>query len=148
MSKIVVGTDGSKSADLALDWAYDEAKRRDVDLEVVHAWSYPYGYGGTRVTVEEPPELMKLDAAKVLEASCAGVLERKGSEVTLRPRLLAGSPARVLMDEAEGADLLVVGSRGHGGFLSLLLGSTAHQVTQHAHCPVVVIRDRKEDSRP
>jgi nucleotide-binding universal stress UspA family protein len=146
MRKIVVGTDGSKIADLALDWAYDEAQRWSADLEVVHAWSYPYGYGGARVTVEEPPELMKLDAAKVLEASCNGLLERKGSAVTLRPRLLAGSPARVLMDEAEDADLLVVGSRGHGGFLSLLLGSTAHQVTQHAHCPVVVVRDGKASS--
>lgn len=141
MRRIVVGTDGSKAAERALDWAYDEAERWGAELEVVHAWSYPYGYGGARVTVEEPPELMKLDAARVLEESCTGLRARKGERVALHPRLLAGSPGRVLMDEANDADLLVVGSRGHGGFLSLLLGSTAHQVTRHAHCPVVVIRD-------
>lgn len=141
MRRIVVGTDGSKIADRALDWAYDEAEKWGADLEVVHAWSYPYAYGGARVAVEEPPELMKLDAAKVLEEVCAGLRERKGARVAMHPRLLAGSAGRVLTDESTGADLVVVGSRGHGGFLSLLLGSTAHQVTQHAHCPVVVIRN-------
>lgn len=146
MKKIVVGTDGSKIADRAMDWAYDEAARWGAELYVVHAWSYPYGYGGARVTVEEPPELVKLDAARLLEEACAGLLERKGRAVAVHPRLMAGSAARMLMDEGESADLLVVGSRGHGGFLSLLLGSTAHQVAQHAPCPVVVVRDGETTS--
>lgn len=140
MKKIVVGTDGSMTADDALDWAYDEAKLWGADVYVVHAWAYPYGYGGARVTVEEPPELVKLDAAKTLDDVCKALQARKGSDVKLHPRLVSGAAAKVLMEEAKDADLLVVGSRGHGGFLSLLLGSTAHQVTHHAPCPVVVVR--------
>ena len=141
MNKIVVGTDGSTVADAALDWAYDEAKRWGADLYVLHAWSYPYGYGGARVSVEEPPELVKLDAAKVLERSCTSLRARKGADVHLHPVMAAGTPARTLMEEGKDADLIVVGSRGHGGFVSLLLGSTADQVAQHAPCPVVVVRD-------
>jgi len=137
--KIVVGTDGSHVADDAMDWAYDEAARWDAELFVAHAWAYPYGYGGARVTVEEPPELVRLDAAKTLEEACKALQARKGGDVKLHPRLLSGSTAKVLMEEAKDADLLVVGSRGHGGFLSLLLGSTAHQVANHAPCPVVVV---------
>lgn len=140
MKKIVVGTDGSMTADDALDWAYDEATRSGADVYVVHAWSYPYGYGGARVTVEEPPELVKLDAAKTLDDVCKALQARKGGDVKLHPRLLSGSPAKVLVQESADADLLVVGSRGHGGFLSLLLGSTARQLAHHAPCPVVVVR--------
>jgi len=143
MHKIVVGTDGSSIADAALDWAYDEAARWGAELTVVHAWSYPYAYGGARVSIEEPPEVVKLDAAKLLESASVALRERKGGDVAIHPRLAAGAPARMLMEEAKDADLLVVGSRGHGGFLSLLLGSTAHQVAQHASCPVVVVRDRE-----
>ena len=140
MKKIVVGTDGSTNADAALDWAYDEAKRWGADLFVVHAWAYPYAYGGVRVTVEEPPELAKLDAAKLLDEACAALRVRKGADVPLHPRLAGGSAARTLMDEGKDADLIVVGSRGRGGFLSLLLGSTAHQVAHHALCPVAIVR--------
>ena len=143
MKKIVVGTDGSTSADAALDWAYDEAERWGADLFVVHAWAYPYAYGGVRVTFEEPPELAKLDAAKLLEEACTALRERKGADVPLHPRLAGGSAARTLMDEGRDADLIVVGSRGHGGFLSLLLGSTAHQVTRHSPCPVAIVRHRE-----
>jgi nucleotide-binding universal stress UspA family protein len=139
MTKIVVGVDGSEEAQAALRWAFDEAQLRQAELDVVHAWTYPYQ--GPRTGVTEPRDLMELDAAKALEQAMARLrAERPGDDVALHAHVREGNPADVLVQESKGADLLVVGSRGRGGFASLLLGSVSTAVTHHAACPVVVVR--------
>jgi nucleotide-binding universal stress UspA family protein len=145
MSKIIVGVDGSEQSRAALDWAWKEAKLWSAALHIVHAWVYPYGYGH-RVTIAEPVELVKLDASHLLEHEVSELRARKGAGdgdddgVEVHAHLIEGSPTEVILRESKDADLIVVGSRGRGGFLSLMLGSVAHQVSNHATCPVVVVR--------
>jgi len=139
MTVIVVGIDGSEASRDALRWAYDEARMRSAALRVVHVWVYPYL--GPRTGVHEPRELMEGDAATLL----AGELEQfraevPDSEVPIETRLLEGSAADGLVAESRDADLVVVGTRGRGGFSSLLLGSVSAEVAHHARCPVVLVR--------
>jgi len=144
MRRIVVGTDGSEHSRAALDWAWDEATLWHASLDVVHAWLYPYAYGH-RITVSEPVELVKLDAGHLLDHEVSELRARKhkgtgDGDVELHAHLIEGSPSEVILREGKDADLIVVGSRGRGGFLSLMLGSVAHQVSNHATCAVVVVR--------
>ena len=139
MTKIVVGVDGSDESQAALRWAYDEARQRGAELDVVHAWTYPYQ--GPRTGVTEPRDLMELDAAKALEQTMTTLQrDHTGTGVTTHAHVREGNPADVLVQESKDAELLVVGSRGRGGFASLLLGSVSTAVTHHAACPVVVVR--------
>jgi nucleotide-binding universal stress UspA family protein len=140
MAKIVVGIDGSPAAAAALEWAVAEARLRDAQLLVVHVWGIPvlayaspYGAGVTGEVVEAERKA----AADALDAALEHV-DREGLD--LRSELVEGAPAQSLLDAAERADLLVVGSRGHGGFAGLLLGSVSQQCAQHAQCPVVIVR--------
>jgi nucleotide-binding universal stress UspA family protein len=144
MAWIVVGVDGSGTAETALAWACDEARLRDAELVVVHAWLHPYG--GTFTGMAEPKDLMRAEAAATLERSVQGAREGPGAGLRIRPELVEDAPAQALLRQAGGADLLVVGSRGHGGFTRLLLGSVSQQVTQHAPCPVVVVRPRDDEA--
>jgi nucleotide-binding universal stress UspA family protein len=141
MGKIVVGVDGSEQSRAALAWALEEAALRQDELVVVHAWAFPYV--GTRTVVSEPWDDLKLEATKLLDDMLAQVRATTATEVTIHPKLVEEAPAKALLDEGKDADLLVVGSRGRGGFSSLLLGSVSQQVTHHAPCPVVVIRGGK-----
>ena len=134
--RIVVGVDGSKPSDVALEWAIDEADRHGADLVVLHAWEYPY-----RMTNEgfaPGPDLAQVDAAIVVDAAVEHARERMTGGV--HRRLVEGGATQSLLAAAEAAAMLVVGSRGRGGFRSMLLGSVAHAVSAHAHCPVVVVR--------
>ena len=134
--RIVAGVDGSKQSEVALEWAIDEADRHGADLVVLHAWEYPY-----RMTSEgyaPGSDLAQVDAAIVIDAAIERARERMAGSVL--SRLVEGGATQSLLDEAEAADLLVVGSRGRGGFRSMLLGSVAHAVSAHAQCPVVVVR--------
>ena len=134
--RIVVGVDGSKHSDVALEWAIDEADRHGADLIVLHAWEYPY-----RMTSEgfaPGPDLAQVDAAIVIDAAVEQARERMTGGV--HRRLVEGGATQSLLAAAEAAGMLVVGSRGRGGFRSMLLGSVAHAVAAHAHCPVVVVR--------
>ena len=128
--RIVVGFDGSEGASLALDWAAVEAGRTDSVLEV-HA-AYPAGF--SFVTSAEVREEMGRLAAQgvdhVREFAPNVVTKAVGSDT---------SPVAALVEASKGADLLVVGSRGIGGFRGLLLGSVSHKCAMHAHCPVVVV---------
>jgi nucleotide-binding universal stress UspA family protein len=142
--RIVVGVDGSGNSDAALAWATEEAVLRSAALVIVHAWLHPYG--GTVTGMAEPKERMRAAAAAVLDRAVrsAGGGEASGG-VNARGVLVEGvlvedAPPQALLRQAVGADLLVVGSRGHGGFASLLLGSVSQQVAQHAPCPVAVVR--------
>lgn len=138
MSKIVVGVDGSKSSLAALDWACDEAQRRSAELVAVAAWQYPPVLAAeatgfyTVASTDDLPE----KARQGLEEALASV-DRRGVHLTTVVEM--GSPARVLLDQAADADLLVVGARGLGGFRGLLLGSVSQQCVTHASCPTVVV---------
>jgi len=136
MERIVVGVDGSESAREALQWAIDEARRRNATVEAIYAWHQPFvtGYAEMgEVTIEEYAQ----DAQQVLDAAVEAV-DATGIAPVER-KLLTGGAASTLVEEAKGAALLVVGSRGRGGFSGLLLGSVSQQVAHHAPCPVVII---------
>jgi nucleotide-binding universal stress UspA family protein len=143
MSLIVVGVDGSAGAKAALEWAVAEARLRGAKLRIAHAWHLPaatYGSGGF-----VPPVGMTWEDD--LEAAARAGLDKTVDEASellagleVERHLGEGPAATVLIRAAEGADLLVVGSRGLGGFKELLLGSVGHQCAQHAPCPVVIVR--------
>lgn len=139
---IVVGVDGSQDAARALDWAIDEARRRGTTrvrlvhgVEIGTVGASPYGSGLAIEQMEESGKLVLAEAAAKVTA--AGLTADTYMEI--------GSAAHTLIEASRDADLLVVGSRGHGGFVGMLLGSVSSACVHHAHCPVVVLRpeDRK-----
>lgn len=134
MSRIVVGVEGSAHAERALRWAVKEAQLIGATVEVVHGYVVRPRAGALVYDERESAEAV-LDA--VVERNRA-VLDRTTWTSTVVPTLW--SPAGALMDLAEGADLVVVGSRGLGGFKELLLGSTSYRTASHASAPVAVIR--------
>jgi nucleotide-binding universal stress UspA family protein len=129
---VVVGTDGSRAAKVALEWARHEAALWGAKLTIVHSWDYPY------LDVGVPPQ-MKTEAQRVLTAAEAVVQEPGASPVLVEAKLLQGAPAMMLIEESADADLLVVGARGRGALRAVLLGSTSSYAIQHAKCPVVVV---------
>jgi nucleotide-binding universal stress UspA family protein len=141
---VVVGVDGSPGADAALRFSIDESRLRQAQLRIVCTWDVPavaYAAGiGPPVGLEETLQ-------KGAEAVIKDALERvkPPRDITIEAVVLRGQAAEALLRAAEGADLLVVGSRGKGGFRSLLLGSVSHQVASHARIPVTIVpspRDR------
>ena len=136
--RIVVGVDGSVSSKAALAWAIRQGQLTGAVVEAVTTWEFPtvYGYPAPildNVNLEELATKVVTDAiTDVTAAMTAG---------ELRYMVVEGNAARVLLKESARADLLVVGSRGHGGFVEALLGSTGQHCVHHATCPVVVIRD-------
>ncbi len=139
-NRIVVGTDGSLSSAAAVDWATDEAELRDAELVVVHAWHYPYHI---KHTESHGRDATRVDAALVLEEAVIASREQRRGPV--RGELVENDAAAALLEVAGDADLVVVGSRGRGGFRALLFGSVARAVSQHAACPTVVVRDGTPD---
>lgn len=139
MAAIVVGVDGSEESKAALRWAVAEARLRDASVRAVYAWSLPHVAGGVGPLIEPDIEMLQRDGERLLDAAIAEV-DAEGVDVERAS--VEGSPASALVEAAEGADLLVVGSRGHGGFVGLLLGSVSQQVAHHAPCPVVIVRAR------
>ncbi|EGX54482.1 universal stress protein [Streptomyces zinciresistens K42] len=139
MAIIVVGVDGSPASLEALRWALDEARLRAAALRVVHAWSSLYhGSEIARLATEAATrEPLQRAAEQTLDAALA---HTPGTETAdIERRVVEGPPTPALIEAAQGADLLVVGSRGRGGFASLLLGSVSHQCAQHAPCPIVIV---------
>ncbi|HEU5127531.1 MAG TPA: universal stress protein [Glycomyces sp.] len=135
--RIVVGVDGSPSSLEALRWALRQAKATGSSVEAVHAWQIPVSYG-TAVAVV-PGENFAESAQRALEESVDDVLGG-GDDVQVNRVAAQGLPAQVLIERSHDAELLVVGSRGRGGFKGLLLGSVSQHCVTHAHCPVVVLR--------
>ncbi|SBT37095.1 universal stress protein [Micromonospora auratinigra] len=141
--EILVGYDGSADATVALNWAMDEAGRsgRPVRLAYVFEWLTVAGWIGPGVA----PGIWPDETARrqvedlVRKAAADAAAERPG--LTVHGEVFDGPPALVLQERSTEAGMLVLGSRGHGGFGGLLAGSTAVSVTAHAHCPVVVVRD-------
>jgi nucleotide-binding universal stress UspA family protein len=139
---IIAGVDGSETSRSALRWAYDEAAHHGASLTVVMTWhpptlpqSPPYG----SLTEKDYESQPKLEALGVLDGLVAE-LEPRTPEVDIRTSIEEGNPAKVLIERSKGADLMVVGSRGHGGFAGMLLGSVSQHLVAHADCPVVVVR--------
>jgi nucleotide-binding universal stress UspA family protein len=136
--RVVVGFDGSSSAKRAIEWAVRQAELTGMALEVVTTWEWPTSYGWA---VPFPPDWdPRFEAAKLLEEA-VDELRKAHPECTIRTSVVQGHPAPVLIDSSKGAKLLVVGSRGHGEFAGMLLGSVSEHCVTHAHCPVVVVRD-------
>jgi len=136
-NRIVVGIDGSDESKDALRWALRLAPTVGSRIDVVTAWHMPVNYGWSAIPPDWQPDKA---AEELLNESLTDVL---GTELPtgLHTHVAEGYPARVLIEAAKGADLLVVGSRGHGGFAGLLLGSVSRYCAEHASCPVLVVRD-------
>jgi nucleotide-binding universal stress UspA family protein len=135
--RVVVGVDGSEQSKQALRWAARFAASAGARVEAIAAWEYPTAYGWGAIPIEGN---LEQDMAKALTATVDEVF---GSRRPVDMELLVeqGHPARVLVEASKGALLLVVGSRGHGGFYGLLLGSVSANVAEHAKCPVLIIHD-------
>jgi nucleotide-binding universal stress UspA family protein len=133
--RIVVGIDGSPTAQRALHWALDLARENNARVEVVHAWQ-PAVIGGPFTPVVADPKVWNEAAERTLDQAIAAV-DTAGIDVARN--LSCSSAAAAILDAAHDADLVVVGSRGLGGFAGMLLGSVSHQVAHHAPCPVVVV---------
>jgi nucleotide-binding universal stress UspA family protein len=142
MSRIVVGIDTSPDAERALTWALDEARLRGAKLELVHAYPTPELTALPMVVTLPNDEELRAAAESVLEDAIASV--GGADDVELIRTVRAGGAASVLTTAAEGADLLVVGARGLGGFRGLLLGSVSQQTVAHSPCPVVVVTREKD----
>lgn len=141
VSRVVVGVDGSEESLGALRWALAQARLLGASLEVVHAWHYPYA-AYTDVTGMAPGVVTQEDLEKVGQLVLEGSLRAAGAnegDVPVKPVLVQGGAAEALLRAAAGADLLVVGSRGRGGFAGLLLGSVSQQCAHHVPCPLVIV---------
>jgi nucleotide-binding universal stress UspA family protein len=134
--RIVVGTDGSEHADHAVRWAADEADRRGAELVIVHGWKRHYHL--TIEGVDQADDFTPVDAELILDQAVEAVRAVSGANVV--GQLVEGSVADTLLDLSKTADLLVVGSRGRGGFRAMLFGSIASSVATHSHCPAVIVR--------
>ncbi len=132
---VVVGVDGSDQSHTALRWGAAFARASGAQLDAVTAWNYDAGYGSGYLPEDTDPVA---DAEKVLTSTVDGVFGPDRPE-GMRLAVRQGQPTKVLIDESKDALLLVVGSRGHGGFMGLLLGSVSAGVAEHATCPVLVL---------
>jgi nucleotide-binding universal stress UspA family protein len=141
--RVVVGVDGSSGARCALRWAIGEAREHHGELVVVHVWQMPY----LGTSPYAPMTAIDLDA---LEEEARHLIDRMLADedthdLEVERRAVCGSASQLLVDLTDDADLLVVGARGRGGFVGLLLGSVSEQVARHARCPVVIVpADRDE----
>ena len=136
-NKILVGIDGSEGSLQALRWALAEARRRHDAVQVLHCWHVPY-YGDMTGMMAYPGTILQEAGATVLAEALAAVHD-EAQGVSVTTRVEQGSAAQVLIEASKNADLIVVGRRGHGGFVGLLIGSVAAQVAGHASCPVVIV---------
>jgi nucleotide-binding universal stress UspA family protein len=145
MNVIVVGVDNSDGAKAALAFAHEEARLRDATLRAVHAWQFGYigytGFEGAVPAVGGDIHELRDAAAAALDAALHEAIPDAGN-VKIEQRVVEGTAGAALVDESQHADLLVVGSRGHGGFAQLLLGSVSQQCAHHAACPVVIVRSK------
>ena len=139
--RIVAGVDGSPASLAALQWAVGQAAATGGTVQAVIAWQYPSvigGYGWAPVALAESSGYEEI-AQKTLAGAIAAV-DSAGRDVPVTSLVREGNAAQVLVDAAADAELLVVGSRGHGGFAGALLGSVSLHCVHHAPCPVAVIR--------
>lgn len=154
MGRIVVGVDGSEGSRQALLWAAEEATLRGASLEVICTYEHHLSwqaYGGDEGMSAAAVEAMRAEiesAAREAARHAQALVDRMVEEVdgpeVSGTAVESSRPAQTLVEHSKGADLLVVGSRGRGGFKSLMLGSVSQQCAQHAECPVTIIRSKPE----
>jgi len=143
MGRIVVGIDGSAHSMAALRWACDEARLRHDSLELVAAWSIP----------SATFDIASSDVVEALQGAAEETIRmgrdeiaKCGPDLEVRAEVFQGQPARVLVERAQGADLLVLGSRGLGDFKALLLGSVSQECSHHSPVPLVIVRHEDRPS--
>ena len=134
--RIVLGVDGSDGSQKALDWAIAEAIRFPAVLELVTAWMFPMALG---YVFAKTPNEVRQEMQRIAEMAVSHVAE-VAPEVVVRSTLSEAEAGPALVKLSTAADLLVVGSRGHGGIRELLLGSVGTYCAQHARCPIVIVR--------
>ena len=144
IGRIVVGVDGSDHARSALRWAVDEARLRKWVVIAVHAYTIPAMLVAPEPILGAPPPIPDPDLIERLEKSAEKLLAEEidrvdSDDMTIEGRVVTGPASEALLQAAEERDLLVLGSRGVGGFRGLLLGSVSQQVAHHAPCPVVIM---------
>lgn len=139
MQVVVVGIDGSESSKDALRWAVRQAEMTGAELVAVTAWHLPEMYAYVSRDYD-------VDAADLVDCVLKEVLD-PSLTVQVTPRVVEGRAASVLIDASKDADVLVLGTRGHGGFAGLLLGSVSQHCVHHAACPVVVVPPGKRVSQ-
>lgn len=143
--RIVVGVDGSPASRAALAWAVRQAELTGASIEAINAWHFPImagGYGWAPVSVlDESDDFAAIATRSLTEA----ISETVGQDcpVKISTSVQEGTTAQLLLEAADGADLLVVGSRGHGGFAGALLGSVSQHCAHHSPCPLVIVRGPK-----
>jgi nucleotide-binding universal stress UspA family protein len=144
---IVVGVDSSHGSKAALRWALAQARLTGTAVEAVAGWqqpaTYEYSYGS--IPFPSPGDTIAATAEKILTETVAQVVGTGDEPVDVRVKVAHGPAAQILIEAAAGAELLVVGSRGHGAFAGMLLGSVSQHCTHHAPCPVIVVPD---DDKP
>jgi nucleotide-binding universal stress UspA family protein len=137
---VVVGVDGSPGSRKALTWAATEAAEHGADLVVLNVWEHtlPPPTGSVSVSERFVPD----SSQRTAEQLVSEIKEVLGDDppVVVQPTVKQGSPAKVLIEQSADADLLVVGTRGHGGFRGLVLGSVSQHVAGYAHCSVTIVR--------
>jgi nucleotide-binding universal stress UspA family protein len=137
--RIVVGVDGSEGSKHALRWAARQAGFTEATLEAVTGWEYPAFYGWAPALPDD------FDYGELAASGLTETIDEvfgAGRPLRLETRVVARHPALALVEASEGAELLVVGSRGYGGVADALLGSVSTYCVHHAHCPVTVLRPR------
>ena len=144
--RVVVGIDGSELSVDATRIAFAEASMRHAGLTLLHVWNAPeYDTAGIVMPDTLLLEEAHTDELRAMAETVAGLGE-KYPDVQVEQRLRQGRPAKVLAEASQGAALVVVGSRGHGGFKSMLLGSTSRSLLHHAQCPVLIVRPGTTES--
>jgi nucleotide-binding universal stress UspA family protein len=140
MRGIIVGVDGSGHSRRALEWALQEAAVRHSPVTVLTVHQLVRGYSGYGVAYANDAELTEQVGKKAQEETDKVLGELSDSRPeSVTVQALSGIPAEELLDATRDADMIVLGSRGAGGFAQLLMGSVSAQVAHHAHCPVVII---------
>ncbi|GAA4756195.1 hypothetical protein GCM10023350_47190 [Nocardioides endophyticus] len=143
MRTVIVGYDGSSTADVALAWALDYARHCDARIRVIRGWTMATAPRPASMTLGYVPPLEEFEDAvrQRLRSDVERVVAERGAGVEVDCDCVRGAVANGLIEASRDADLLVVGARGKGGFRGLALGSVSEQCVRHAACPVVVVRD-------
>jgi nucleotide-binding universal stress UspA family protein len=143
LEPIIVGVDGSPCSRLALEWAAEQARLSGRPLSVVTVWHFPRTYGWS--PAESETYHPNADLNVMLENLVTEVIGEEPG-ITVVTEVLSGHPATTLIELSKRASLVVIGSRGHGEFVGMMLGSVGLHVVSHSRCPVVVVRDGRTDS--
>jgi len=140
--RIIVGVDGSGASVDAIKWAIRQARLTGATVEAIIAWSVPVSFGVAMGAVESVD--WEANSKEIIDAAVREAVGDGDSDVKITLTSVQGHPADILVEASKDADLAVVGSRGHGGFVGAVLGSVSSHVVAHALCPVVVTRQRKD----